>query len=254
VTPLSKYHGAQNDFLILDARDHHVEDLPGFARRWCHRHTGIGADGVLVVGSSERAPVSMRVVNADGSEAEMCGNGVRCVARYLDERGEGPSFDVDTLAGIVRTEIVERGAIYRVRVDMGRPRIVSSDVTEPHSDIVDTGNPHLVLFREEIVGADLAGIGEAAQRDIRYPGGINVHLVEVEGVDRLHVRHYERGAGLTMACGTGAVASAVAAMRRFGMDAHVRVRVPGGELTIESDGEGRAYMTGPAEHVFDTEI
>lgn len=252
--PISKFHGAHNDFIVLDARSTPVTDLVAFARRWCDRHAGVGADGVLVVGSSNRAPVSMRVINADGSEAEMCGNGVRCVARYLDERGAGGELDVDTLAGIVHTKVVERGEVYRVRVDMGVPRIVSSDATEPNSVIVDTGNPHLVLFREEIGEIDVPALGEAAQHDVRYPGGINVHFAQIEGVTQLRVRHYERGAGLTMACGTGAVASAAAAMQRFGMRSPVRVFVPGGELTIEWDGSGHAFMTGPAEHVFDTRL
>lgn len=251
---VSKYHGARNDFIILDARAGVVDDLPSFALRWCDRHGGIGADGVLVVGNSERAPVSMRVINADGSEAEMCGNGVRCVARYLDERGEGARFDVDTIAGIIRTDVIERGEVYLVRVDMGVPRIVSVDQTEPQSTIVDTGNRHLVLFREEIEGFDLWSIGEATKSDARYAGGINVHLVEVEGPSTLRVRHYERGAGLTMACGTGAVASAVASIVRGAVVSPVTVRVPGGELTIEWDGSGRVFMTGPAVHVFDTAI
>ena len=250
---VSKYHGARNDFILLDARSHPVEDPHAFALRWCHRHTGVGADGVLLVGTSRRAAVSMRVINADGGEAEMCGNGVRCVARYLDERGEGGALAIDTLAGIVQTTVIERGEVYRVRVDMGIPRIVSTNATEPRSAIVDTGNPHLVLFREEIERFDLLPFGEAAQADAHYPAGVNVHLVEAEDRSTLRVRHYERGAGLTMACGTGAVASAVASIERGDVASPVLVRVPGGELTIEWDG-GHAFMTGPAVHVFDTQI
>ncbi|MGC2130882.1 MAG: diaminopimelate epimerase [Candidatus Aquilonibacter sp.] len=251
---VSKYHGARNDFIVLDARAEAIDNVRGFALRWCDRHSGIGADGVLVLGTSERAPVSMRVINADGSEAEMCGNGVRCVARYLDERGEGAQFDVDTIAGIIHTEVIERGDVYRVRVNMGRPRIISVNQAGPHSAIIDTGNRHIVLFREEIDGFDLLAIGEATKNDPHYPDGINVHLVEVEGPSALRVRHYERGAGLTMACGTGAVASAVAAIARGDVSSPVTVRVPGGELTIEWDGSGHAFMTGPAVHVFDTTI
>jgi diaminopimelate epimerase len=253
VRTVSKYHGARNDFIVLDARTEGVDDVRGFALRWCDRHGGIGADGVLVIGTSDRAPVSMRVINADGSEAEMCGNGVRCVARYLDERGEGAQVDVDTVAGIIHTDVIERGAEYRVRVNMGRPRIISVNEAGD-STIVDTGNRHIVLFREAIDSFDLWGIGEATKNDPQYPDGINVHLVEIEGPSALHVRHYERGAGLTMACGTGAVASAVAAIARGDVASPVTVRVPGGELRIEWDGSGDAFMTGPAVHVFDTTI
>jgi len=254
VRTVSKYHGASNDFIIVDAREQPVDDAHGFAQHWCDRHVGIGADGVLILGTSNRANVSMRVINADGSEAEMCGNGVRCVARYLDERGGSASLAIDTLGGLVHTEVIERGDVYRVRVDMGAARIVSINETEPQSAIVDTGNRHLVFFREEIDRFDLWAIGEAIQEEPAYPGGINVHLIEVEGPGSLRVRHYERGVGLTMACGTGAVASAVASIARGDVKSPVLVRVPGGELTIEYNGDGHAFMTGPAVHVFDTQI
>lgn len=251
---VSKYHGARNDFVIVDARERPIDDAREFAVRWCDRHSGIGADGILIVDKSKSANVAMRVINADGSEAEMCGNGVRCVARYLDERGEGNRLAIDTLAGIIHTEVIDRGDVYRVRVDMGAARVESMNETEPQSAIVDTGNRHLVFFREEIDRFDLWAIGEALQSEPAYPGGINVHLIEVEGPKTLRVRHYERGVGLTMACGTGAVASAVASIARGDVMSPVLVRVPGGELTIECNGDGRAFMTGPAVHVFDTQI
>ncbi len=251
---VSKYHGARNDFIIVDARAEPIADACDFAQRWCDRHTGIGADGVLIVGKSDRAPVSMRVINADGSEAEMCGNGIRCVARYLDERGEGGKLEIDTIGGIMHTEVIDRGEVYRIRVDVGKPKIISVNETEPQSAIVQVGNRHLVFFREEIDRFDLWAIGEAIQDEPAYPGGINVHLIEVEGPGTLRVRHYERGVGLTMACGTGSVASAVAAIERGDVKSPVLVRVPGGELTVEWNGNGSAFMTGPAVHVFDTQI
>jgi diaminopimelate epimerase len=250
-TPVSKYHGARNDFLILDSRAHAVADLRAFARRWCDRHSGVGADGVLVVGASDRAPVAMRVINSDGSEAEMCGNGIRCVARYLDERGEGGSFDIDTIAGIIRTEVIERGEVYRIRVDLGEPEIVTIGVDEA---IVRVGNLHLVLFRASIEDVMLLELGQAMQRDARFPEGINVHLVAIEDRQTLRLRHYERGAGLTMACGTGTAAAIVAAIARGEAASPVRARVPGGELTIEWDGSGHVFMTGPAERVFDAAL
>jgi len=244
VRPVSKFHGARNDFIIVDARRQRLDDVVAFARRWCDRRTGIGADGLLVIGPSDRTLVSMRVINADGSEAEMCGNGVRCVARYLDERGEESRLEVDTLGGIVRTEVLERGEVYRVRVDVGEPRILWNEGNDAR---VDVGNPHLVLFRDAIETVDLVALG----RD--HPD-LNVHVAAVETPSALRVRHFERGAGLTMACGTGAVASAVAAIVRGGVHSPVEVRVPGGELTIEWNGNGHAFMTGPAVHVFDTQI
>jgi diaminopimelate epimerase len=251
---VSKYHGARNDFIIVDARSHPLADADAFAQRWCNRHAGIGADGLLIIGTGERARHSMRIINADGSEAEMCGNGIRCVARYLDERGEGARLEIDTIGGLIGTEVIDRGDVYRVRVDVGEPRIISVNETEPHSAIVQVGNRHLVFFREEIDRFDLWAIGEAIQEEPAYPGGINVHLIEVEGPSTLRVRHYERGVGLTMACGTGSVASAVAAIKRGDVSSPVRVRVPGGELTVEWNGNGNAFMTGPAVHVFDTQI
>jgi diaminopimelate epimerase len=251
---VAKMHGARNDFVVLDARRHPVADLSAFAVAVCDRHAGIGADGVLVIGTSQRAPVSMRVINSDGSEAEMCGNGVRCVARYLDERGEGGELEIETPAGIIRTAVIERGDVYRVRVNMGTPRLLDATGLDPQSALVDTGNRHLVLFRDDIDDVDLRAMGEATKMDPRFPGGVNVHLVSIVDDATLRVRHYERGAGLTMACGTGAVACAIAAIERGDVHGPVLVRVPGGELTIEWEGRGDAFMTGPAQHVFDTAI
>jgi diaminopimelate epimerase len=254
VRTVSKYHGARNDFVVVDVRNNPIDDVHAFARHWCNRNIGIGADGVLLIGNADRAPVSMRVINADGSEAEMCGNGIRCVARYLDEHGEGGRQEIDTIGGLMHTEVIDRGDVYRVRVDLGEPQIISVNQTEPQSAIVQVGNRHLVFFREEIDRFDLWAIGEAIQDEPAYPDGINVHLIEVQGPATLRVRHYERGVGLTMACGTGSVASAVAAIERGDVKSPVLVRVPGGELTVEWNRNGSAFMTGPAVHVFDTQI
>lgn len=242
---VTKMHGARNDFVVLDAREQPVADLPSFARAVCDRHSGIGADGVLVIEASERAPVAMRVINADGSEAEMCGNGVRCVARYLDERGEGATLEIDTLAGPIRTQVIERGEVYLVRVDMGTPRIMGSD---ENGALVDVGNPHLVLFlSDDIDAVDLNAVGRANP-------GVNVHLVNMIDGRAIRVRHYERGVGQTMACGTGAVACAVTAIARGLLSSPVLVQVPGGALAVDVDETGHAFMTGPAQRVFETTI
>ncbi len=251
---VTKMHGARNDFIVLDARAVVVDDLPSLARRLCDRHSGIGADGLLVVGDSARADASMRVINADGSEAEMCGNGVRCVARYLDERGEGGQATIETLGGTIRTSVVDRGDTYRIRVDMGFPRVLHLELALEDALAVDTGNPHVVLFRSSLDGVDLVSLGEQLQKSEDFPGGTNVHVAVVDGNHAMRVCHYERGAGLTMACGTGAVACVAAGMARSVVSSPAIVRVPGGELFIEIERDGRAYMTGPAERVFDTTI
>ena len=251
---VAKMHGARNDFIVIDARLTPVNDGPFLAGRLCDRHTGIGADGLLIVEGSNTGDVAMRVINADGSEAEMCGNGVRCVARYLDEKGEGGELDIETNAGMIHTSIVERGTIYRVRVDMGTPRVLDTELPIKDALVVDTGNPHLVLFRDGFEEIDLLMFGERMQTHALFPQGVNVHTAHVRERDAMVVRHYERGAGLTMACGTGAVASVAAAMHRGAVSAPVTVHVPGGELTIEVGADGRAFMTGPAVHVFDTVI
>ena len=248
---VSKLHGARNDFVLVDGRVAPLEDPIAFARAVCDRHTGVGADGLLLVGPSERADLSMRVINPDGSEAEMCGNGVRCVARYADERGDGAALEIETLAGIIHTDVVARGPVYRVRVNMGTPRIVATELGIADAVVVDTGNPHLVLFRTALDDVDLRMLGERMQQSAHFPHGVNVHVAVVQDERTLRVRHFERGAGLTMACGTGAVACTVAAIARGAVRAPVEVHVPGGELTIAWDGAGDAYMTGPAVHVFD---
>jgi diaminopimelate epimerase len=250
---VSKLHGARNDFVIVDARLHHLEDPIAFARWACDRHAGIGADGLLLVGDSQRADVSMRVINPDGSEAEMCGNGVRCVARYLDERGEGGRRRIETLGGIVETEVLQRGPAYEIRVEVETPR-VAQELSGVDGLAVIVGNPHLVLFRDRIDGIDLGEEGKRWQHDARFPDGINVHVCAIEDPQTLRVRHYERGAGLTMACGTGAVACAAAAILRGAARSPVTVYVPGGALRVEWDGTGTARMTGPAVHVFDATI
>lgn len=247
-------HGAQNDFVVIDTRAQTVSASPAFVRWICDRHVGIGADGVLLVGSSEDGTPSMRVLNADGSEAEMCGNGVRCVARFLDENGEGSSFAIATPAGAIETVVVERDPIYRVRVDMGMPRRLELTLTNRDAVAVDVGNPHVVIFTNRPEAFDVVAAGEAMQGDPAFPRGTNVHAVAVENRRKIRVAHYERGAGRTMACGTGAVACVFAARERGLTESSVAVHVPGGELFVEIAGRGRAFMTGPAVRVFDTTI
>jgi diaminopimelate epimerase len=247
-------HGARNDFVILDRRVADVPDVSAFARRVCDRNTGIGADGVLLIETSERADVRMRVINADGGEAEMCGNGIRCVARYLEEEGEGERFQIETLAGTIEADVISHDPNYVVRVDMGVPKPESRAFSIPDAHFVDMGNPHVVLMRGQLDDLNLELLGERFQHDSRFPNGTNVHIAVIEDPHSIRVRHYERGVGLTMACGTGAVASAVTAIGTNRVHSPVAVHVPGGNLTVEWDGVGTSYLSGPAERVFETAV
>ncbi len=243
-------HGTKNDFIVLDTRTRPLAHPSSFARRWCDRHTGVGADGVLVIETSVVADARMRVINADGSEAEMCGNGIRCVARFLAEAGEPDRLDIETLAGIRQTVVESREGDWRVRVAMGTTSISYGTRAFPDATVVSVGNPHVVLFVESIDGYDLAAAAATIAEDPAFEGGANVHLARVER-DRVRVRHFERGVGETQACGTGAVAVAAATRMRDALPAPMRIEVPGGSLAVEFDVRGEATLIGPAAHVFD---
>jgi diaminopimelate epimerase len=251
--PLTKMHGARNDFVILDRRAARVEEVSSLARRLCDRHAGIGADGLIVLERSTVADVRMRTINADGSEAEMCGNGIRCTARFVDEAGEGDRMAFETDAGVIRTEIVAREPEYLVRVGMGFPRVASMLPSSlQDASFVDVGNPHVVVFESD--GAiDLEPLARTFLDHPAFPGGVNVHVAARDGRS-LRVRHWERGAGPTMACGTGAVACAAVAILEKHCVSPVDVFVPGGRLVVEWDCEGDATLVGEAVRVFDTEV
>jgi diaminopimelate epimerase len=252
---VTKMHGARNDFVIVDRRNDDGSDLVRFAQWVCDRRAGIGADGVIAIESSNLADARMRTINADGSEAEMCGNGIRCAARWLDEAGAGGHLTFETGAGLVATDVLARGAEYSVRVGMGHPvvsklRALSLD----EAWFVDTGNPHVVLLRDDLLAVDLESVARDLQSGGGFSQGANVHVAVVEGERSLRVRHWERGVGLTMACGTGAVASAATAITAGRAASPVEVFVPGGRLVVEWDGRGHAALIGPAVRVFDTEV
>jgi diaminopimelate epimerase len=251
---VTKMHGAGNDFVVLDQRAARLDALDAFARWCCARRTGIGADGLIVIEESTSADVRMRTINADGTEAEMCGNGVRCAARWLDEAGEGDRRSFETVAGLVETEVVARQPEFLVRVAIGVPHVAARPL--PFLDgarFVDTGNPHVVLFRKHVDDIDLTVVAEKLQDSKFFGNGTNVHVAALED-DVLRVRHWERGVGLTPACGTGAVACAAAAMEAKLVASPVEVLVPGGRLVVEWDGNAGAYLTGPAVRVFDTQV
>lgn len=252
---VTKMHGARNDFVVLDHRRKRLDDPASFARWACDRHAGIGADGLILIEESRVADARMRTINADGSEAEMCGNGVRCAARWLDENDAHEGFTFETEAGAISAEIVARGREYAVRVGMGEPKIERLDLSGAGDAwFVDLGNPHVVLVRDDVNGFDLESTAQALQRDPHFPNGTNVHIAARQSDGSLRVRHWERGVGLTMACGTGAVACAAVGIMEGLVRSPVDVRVPGGRLVIEWSGRGAAYLTGPAVRVFDTQV
>jgi diaminopimelate epimerase len=247
---VTKLHGTFNDFVVLDQREPghpKIDDLSAFARRVCDRRGGVGADGLLVLVPSERAYARMRVINADGSEAEMCGNGMRCAIRYLSERGEGEHFRIETIAGIIIADVLEKGEAYEVRLNLGAPSFEDRDMPFPVASFVWMGNPHVVIFERSLDAIDLIATGQRMS-------DVNVHIVVPVDRHRLDVRHWERGVGLTYACGTGSVAAAAAAIKLGIADSPVDVHVPGGRLRVEWDGSNEAYLTGPAVRVFDARV
>ncbi len=248
--PVVKTSGTGNEFVLVDERDAPLEDPVAFARRVCDPVHGLGADGVLLVARSERFDARMRIINADGSEAEMCGNGMRCVARYLDEHDARSSATVETLAGPIGTTILSRTP-YRVAVEMGEPR-----VGEPHlvggfrAVPVDLGNPHVVVRVDDVARVRLEADGPRIETDARYPHGTNVHFVARSG-EGWRVRHWERGAGATQACGTGAVAVAAVLIAAGDARSPVTLHVPGGALEVRWTLGGRATLIGDAVMEFE---
>lgn len=252
---VAKMHGAYNDFVVLDGRSAPLAlEAQTLARVLCDRRAGVGADGLLVIDASTRADARMRIFNADGSEAEMCGNGVRCAARYLSEAGAGDRFVFETIAGAVQTEILDKGRSYRVRAAIGVPQFPPLEIPHADSVFVSLGNPHIVIFTPPDDPIDLEETAQRLQHTPGLHGGSNVHLAARIAESTLRVLHWERGVGATFACGTGAVACAAAAIRARMVRSPVTVQVPGGTLFVEWDGSATAYLTGPAVRVFDTVV
>jgi diaminopimelate epimerase len=260
MTRFRKMHGLGNDFVILDAREGAVAMDAARARAIADRHRGIGCDQVILLEPSDVADVRMRIWNSDGGEVEACGNATRCVAVL-----EGGDTSIETKSGLLKATANGAGAT----IDMGMPRfgwdeiplayamdtaampIAWEDLEQPAA--VRVGNPHVVFLVENADAVDLGRIGPVIEHDPLFPERINVNVASIEdNVVKLHV--WERGAGLTLACGTGACATAVAAIRRGLAASPVTVRLPGGTLTIEWAPGGTIRMTGPATHVFSGEL
>jgi diaminopimelate epimerase len=249
-------HGTHNDFAVVDERATRIGDYPVMAQRLCEV---LDVDGLLAIDEpppDSDAIATMRIFNADGSEAEMCGNGMRCVGHYLRERGAPDRFTVATKAGPIGVEILERGpAAYRVRVDVGTPQVVdggreatieTAGKTWTYRS-VSLGNPHIVIVVDDVDSIDVERAGAALATHPRFPNGTNVHFVQSVDPHQVRVRHYERGVGITQSCGTGAVASAVATIVAGLAESPVTVHVPGGTLTVEWRPGGSATLAGPSE-------
>jgi diaminopimelate epimerase len=252
----TKMHGVGNDFIVFGPEEVAGVDLSALARKACDRHFGVGADGVLVPDPSEIADLKMVYLNSDGSPSEMCGNGIRCLARYAKDRGliEGDALTIETGAGVKKVVLLGKSSS---RVDMGPPEF--GPEVELHGFRflrVSMGNPHAValLGSEEEVGAlDLKEVGPPVENDPLFPEKTNVEFVYVRGGHEIRMRVWERGAGETLASGSGSCAAAVAAVRRGLAQNPLRVVLDGGVVEIEWDGES-VYMTGPAEYVCEGDL
>ena len=244
-----KMEGLGNDFVVVTGpREVSAEQ----AARWCHRRRGIGADGVLVVTPLEPGRIRMEYWNADGSGAEMCGNGLRCVARLAADRGwvEGPSFVVETAAGDRPVTVGEDG---QVRALMGKPTWPERPAEEVAGVTVHPariGNPHAVVLVDNPARVPVAELGPAIAADPLFPEGANVEFLAVRSPQLLELRVWERGVGETLACGSGAAAAAAVASRLGEADRRLTVRLPGGELYVEVEDDG-IWITGPARYVFE---
>jgi len=293
--PFVKMHGAGNDYVYIDGmRPAAVggsaapatrlpDDPAAFAVRIADRHKGVGGDGLILVLPSQRADARMRMFNADGSEAEMCGNGVRCVAHLVVARGyakPGP-ITIETGRGVLTLEVERTGPrASQVRVDMGEPRLRPDDIPaviegggrivlqataatgpaepwwdsagfDPRMTCVSMGNPHAIWFCRDQARVPLESFGPRVERHTIFPQRTNVHVAQVLGPDRVRMRSWERGSGLTQACGTGAAAVCVAGTLAGLTGPRIVAEVPGGELHLEWNGRGSVFMTGPAEEVFE---
>lgn len=274
----SKYEGLGNDFILIDDRDKDDPSLtPEESEKLCHRNFGIGGDGVIFALKSDKDDYDfrMRIYNSDGSEPEMCGNGIRCFAQFLQDLGEAqPSYQVDTLAGRIIPVMNDDGTI---TVDMGPPElepskvpctleaehesgtIVEQGITDRNGkewkiSAVSMGNPHMVIFVDDLEkDLDFTVDGPALESHETFPAKTNVEFVQVMSPTHLKMKVWERGAGPTLACGTGTCALVVAAIRsgKIPGGEKVRVTLPGGDLFIEWEGEGgKVFMSGPAKAVF----
>ncbi|MCX5725679.1 MAG: diaminopimelate epimerase [Candidatus Saganbacteria bacterium] len=253
-----KMHGLGNDFVLIDGRELNIESilLNDLAKELCDRHFGIGADGLMIVLPSEKANYRMRIFNPDGSEAEMCGNGIRCFAKYVYEKDklQKDVISVETLAGImVPALLIEKGILIGAEVDMGAPEDQGEIKMHGHTfRKISMGNPHAVAFVPDLEEIDLTDVGQKVENDPHFKNRTNVEFVKVISDRELDVRVWERGAGETQACGTGACAAVVAGVLTKKTNRRVLVHLPGGNLDVEWEEEdNHVALRGPAKKVFE---
>lgn len=267
----TKMHGLGNDYVYVNAFVEQISDPAHLAIRVSDRHRGVGSDGLILIARSDQADVRMEMYNADGSRGMMCGNGIRCVAKYAIDYGlvSGPQVRVETDSGIKTADCRStNGRVSQIRIDMGEPSLDPKRLpaSVPLDRIVDhplrigdamftltcvsMGNPHAVIFVERFDDIDLNRIGPTIERSSLFPQRINVHVARVDSRDRITMHTWERGSGITQACGTGACAVLVAGAVTGRCDRRITATLPGGNLEVEWLDDLRVYMTGPAEEVF----
>ena len=271
----TKMHGLGNDYVYVNGFDEQVDDPAALARAVSDRHFGIGGDGLILILPSNKADCRMRMFNADGSEAQMCGNGIRCVAKYVYDHdiARRTTLNVETLAGILNLDLfVAKGGVERVRVKMGEPRLQRSQIpmqgapgeviNEPlrvdgatfDVTAVSMGNPHCVVFVADADGFDVARWGPHFEHHDVFPEGVNTEFIQVHDRESFSMRVWERGSGETLACGTGASAAAVACHLNGRTDRRVTAHLLGGPLELEwQASDNQVLMTGPAVEVFSGE-
>jgi diaminopimelate epimerase len=283
----TKMHGIGNDYVYVNCFEEQVENPAALARIISDRHRGVGADGLILIGPSQTADVRMRIFNADGSEAEMCGNGIRCVAKYTYEHklaragGEFPvpgqqsfpaSLNIETGNGVLTVGLIidDTNLVRKVCVNMGQPILSPQDipvnltgekvVAQPIDVLgqellmtcVSMGNPHAVFFCDDVRLIELKKLGFAVENHSLFPNRINVHFVRIDKPAEFTMRTWERGSGITMACGSGACAACVAASLNGRQERICTGHLPGGDLDLNwSEEDNCVYMTGPAEEVFE---
>lgn len=269
----TKMHGLGNDYVYVNCFEEKIDNPPAVARFVSDRHFGIGSDGLIMINPSKTADFEMEMYNADGSRGEMCGNGIRCVAKYVYDYGltDKTQISVETLGGIKYLDLtVEDGKVSLVKVDMGKPELeadlipiisereqvidepIEVDGKEYHMTGVSMGNPHAVIYVDDVKGLDLEKIGPKFENHERFPKRINTEFVHCIDRQTVEMRVWERGSGETLACGTGACAVAVSSILNNLTDTQVTVKLLGGDLQIEWDREkDRVFMIGPATVVFD---
>lgn len=269
----TKMHGLGNDYVYVNCFEEKIDNPPAVARFVSDRHFGIGSDGLIMINPSKVADFEMEMYNADGSRGEMCGNGIRCVAKYVYDYGltDKTQISVETLGGIKYLDLtVEDGKVTLVKVDMGKPELkaelipivsdnehvldepIEVDGKEYRMTGVSMGNPHTVIYVDDVKNLDLETIGPKFENHERFPKRINTEFVRCIDRHTVEMRVWERGSGETLACGTGACAVAVASILNNLTDTQVTVKLLGGDLQIEWDKEkDRVFMTGPAKVVFD---